>query len=208
MNTKLLAIAVGVILILGAGGLFLYSQGSKPQTTENNTTTATDNENTGMSLMDLVTSGQSQRCTFATTNEQGTSNGTVYVSGSNVRSDITTNLNDKESEISMIRNGDDNYIWGTDMEEGIKMTISLEELSANTQVKQYSSFNPDEKVDFDCAPWTVDATLFTPPSDIKFTDMSALMDSMKAETTGMPGYSCAGIADAAARAACENAMGQ
>lgn len=208
MNTKLLAIGAAVILLLGAGGLYLYTQSGKTQAPSDNSTTTTNNENKAKSLMDLISSGQSQRCTFASTNENGSTKGTVYVSSNNARTDITTTVDGKESEISMIRKGNDNYIWGSDLEQGIKMTLSLEELSTNEQANQYTgSVNPNEKVDFSCMPWTVDESLFTPPVNIKFTDVSAMMEKTKGTPGTMPNTSaCDAIADPTAKASCIKAL--
>lgn len=208
MNTKLLAIGAALILLLAAGGFYLFGQSGKTQTPSDNSTTATENDNNSKSLMDLISSGQSQRCTFETSGEDGTTKGTAYVSGTNARTDIVTTVDGKESEISMIRKGDDNYIWGSDLEQGIKMTLSLDELSKNSQATQYTgSVDPNQKVNFNCMPWTVDDSLFTPPANIKFTDMSAIMEKMKGTTGTMPNTSvCDSIEDPDDKASCIKAL--
>ena len=195
MNAKLLAIAASVILLLGAGGLYLFSQ-NKPQTQDIANQAATESEkSSGKSLMDLISLGQNQRCTFSTTNESGSTQGTYYLSEANLRGDFKVKTSQgKESQMSMIRSGDTSYMWGSDLQTGIKMKLSLEDLSKNKEVNQYSSVNPSAKADYNCVPWTVDSSLFTPPSNVKFTDLSS--------------NPCDQITDPEDKTACENASGQ
>lgn len=212
MNTKLLAIAALVILLLGAGGLYFLSQ-NKPQTQDTTNKAATESEkSSGKSLMDLISLGQNQRCTFSTANEGGSTEGTFYVSQGNVRGDFKVKTSQgKESQMSMIRSGDTNYMWGSDLQTGIKMKLSLEDLSKNTQANQYSSVDPSAKADYNCMPWTVDSSLFTPPSNVKFTDLSSMMDKMQGPTgtqTGSGSNPCDQITDPEDKTACENAMQQ
>lgn len=205
MNTKIIGVVAALILLLGAGGAYFLSQ-NKPVTKTTDSLTPTKTEDKSSSLLDLLSLGKNQQCTFAATNENGSTKGTAYVSGSNARTDITTTVDGKESEISMIRKGNDNYIWGSDLKQGIKMTLSPEELSTNKQVGQYTgSVNPNDKVNFNCTPWSVDESLFTPPADIKFTDMSSLMMPKTTGTTTNTAV-CDAIEDAAAKASCIKAL--
>jgi hypothetical protein len=61
-------------------------------------------------------------------------------------------------------------------------------------------------------PWTTDNSLFTPPANIKFTELPSSM-MPKAAVTGTQttpsnkGYLCDGITDPEAKAACVNSMG-
>lgn len=204
MNTKLLGIVIAVIILLGAGGLYLFSQ-NKPQTQETTNQAATESEkSSGKSLMDLISLGQNQRCTFSTTNESGLTEGTFYVSQGNLRGDFKTTVKGKVTEMSMIRSGDTNYMWGSSLPMGIKMTLSLDDLSKNQQASQY--VNASEKLAYNCRQWNVDSSLFTPPANIKFTE---LPNTMMPKTTGTEQKStsaCDQITDATTKAACEKAL--
>jgi len=55
-------------------------------------------------------------------------------------------------------------------------------------------FDLQDEVSYECERWTVDASLFVPPPDVEFTDMTAMMEAMMQDMpegmtmpTGMPG---------------------
>lgn len=205
MNTKLFGIIAAVVLLLGTGGLYFLNQ-NKSANNSTFDTSPTQKQNQTTSLLELLSKGGNQRCTFTTSTEKGMTEGTVYVSGEKMRGDIKTTVDGKTEEISMIRDGDTNYMWGTSLKMGIKMTISLDEFASSDQAGQFVS--PDQKFDYNCAPWTTDNSLFTPPSNVKFTELPS---SMMPKTTGTQGNInsvsyCDQITDPAAKAACVNAM--
>lgn len=206
MNTKILGIIAVIILLLAAGGIFLSQNKSATNTSTSITPTKTENKTS--SLLDLLNLGKDQRCTFKTIADKTTSEGTLYIAGGKIRGDFKTTVDGKEELTSMIRVGDTNYIWGSTLPTGIKMTISLDKISSNEKANQY--FNPTQKSNYNCAPWNVDLSVFTPPANIKFTDMTNLLmpketgTQTKTNTTNP----CSQITDATAKTACENALKQ
>lgn len=213
MNTKIAGIIVAVIILLGLGGfLFLGKNGtSKNQVTQiTPTPTVTENSMTQNSLLDLLTGGKTQSCTFTYAGSDGTkTDGTVYISGTKMRGDISTiTSSKKESKITMIRDGDITYIWGSDLPTGIKMTLSANDLKSNTQANQY--FNSTQKTDYKCSPWSVDSSMFSVPTNIKFTDISSMMKGIVSPTGTIQTGSdpCASITDPTTKTACENALKQ
>jgi hypothetical protein len=217
MKNKSLVIAaviVLLILLLGAAGFMMMGKKgvSAPKVTTENSKT-TQPQQTAKSLLDLVRAGQNVRCTFKSTVENGSSDGTVYVSGQNVRGDFTVTLDNKPQQTSMIRKGDTTYVWGGILTEGIKMTLSLDQVSGNNQASKY--VDPNQKVDYSCSPWSVDQSLFTPPTNITFRDMTSLLapKTTGAQTapqtqTGNATDPCNQIANETAKAACESALKQ
>jgi len=220
MKTKNITIAVIVIillLLLGAGGFLMLNKNTATsnKTATSQTQTATvKNEQTRKSLLDLIKIGQNVRCTFKSEVTNGSTEGTVYVSGQNIRGDfsIKTTSDGKTTQTSMIKTGDTSYVWGAGLPTGIKMTVSLETLAANKQASQY--VDPNQKVDYNCVPWNVDSSLFTPPSNIKFTDMTSLLapkgtiTGTKEQTKTDASSVCSQITDETAKNACENALKQ
>lgn len=215
MNSKIIGVIVAVIILLALGGYFIFGKNKAPekmaQTSQTPAKTSASATNT--TLAGLLAMGQNQRCTFSTNSTTGgTTNGTFYVSKGNVRGDMTMKAsNGKEDQMSIIRMGDTNYIWGSALPTGIKMTLSLDKITqgANANASQYSSIN--QKADFNCVPWSVDSSLFTPPANVKFTDMTSMMPNSVSPggtqvTPSGKGYLCDGITDPSAKAACENSM--
>ena len=209
----IIGVAIIVLLLLGAGGYFLFSKNSaNPTQTQTSATNEaeTATENSAMSsLLDLVTSGKTTQCNFSVQSEAGTTEGIVYISGEKMRGDFETTTEDgKTTQMYMIRDADMYYMWGGELPGGIKMTFDVDELKTNTQANQYVDLNT--KTDYRCSDWTADNSKFTPPSNVKFTDLSSMMGKesptgTKTQTGSSP---CDGIIDATAKAACENALKQ
>ncbi len=177
----IIGIVAAVIILVGAVGVYFFTQKNKE--TQPNTTTATQETNEESSLesdlTSILKSGKTQQCTFIYADESGNStNGTAYIAGDQMRTNVTSATNGKSSTIYVIRNGDDNYIWGSDFPNntGLKMTLSIEEYASNEDSKKY--FDPNLKADYKCKDWTVDSTMFSLPANIKFQDIGALMKNV------------------------------
>jgi hypothetical protein len=218
-NIVIAAVIIILLLLLGVGGYLMLNKNTSSSNTAATKVASKPTEagQTRKSLLDLIKIGQNVRCTFRSEVANGSTEGTVYVSGQNVRGDfnIKTTSDGKTMQTSMIKTGDTNYVWGSSMTTGIKMTISLDKLAQNKQASQY--VDPNQKVDYNCTPWNVDASLFTPPSNIKFTDMTSLLAPKEnitgtkaepAQTKMDTSAICNQITDPTAKAACENALKQ
>lgn len=172
----IIGITAAIIILLGAGVAFLYSKNTKEPS--QNTPTPTKEEKkeskTG-GIIEILKSGQTQQCDFKSDEGDMASSGVVYFNNQNLRADFTIKDEGKESAVSMIRKGDDNYIWGTSFPNnaGVKMTLSIDEFAESDQTKDY--LDPDKQVDYNCKPWTADSGMFNPPSNIKFQDLSEMM---------------------------------
>jgi len=207
------AVFVILLLLLGIGGFFLFNKSAVAPTqnqTSDTSNAPAENKSAVASLADLLTSGKTTQCTFnVATSNGGSTNGTVYVSADKMRGDFTITTKDgKASQMNMIRAGDDYYMWGGELPGGIKMTFDAESIKTNTQANQYVDLNT--KTDYRCSDWTADNSKFTPPSNVKFTDLSSMMGKesptgTKTQTGSSP---CDDITDTTAKAACENALKQ
>jgi hypothetical protein len=181
----LIAIIVAAIILFGASGAYLYSQKS-PEKPEQTAATAEENNaeksSVAGTLKEIINSGQTQQCNFSHENTEGV----AYISGSKMRTDMNiTDENGKKSTIYVIRNGDENYIWGSEFPNntGLKMTMSIDELAENDAANQY--LDMDKKVDYKCSAWSENSAILTPPQNITFNDLSgfiqnAISDKLKA----------------------------
>jgi len=175
MNKKVIA-AVVILLVL-IGGYFGYTKLKGGSITTPGTTT----ESGGMkSLKDLLSLGVTQKCTFSQTGGSGTSEGTTYVSGGKVRGDFTTTSSGKTMITHMISDGKTSYIWTEGEKTGFKMTAieaspsTVQTGSADTPVNSQADL--DQKADYKCSGWTTDGSLFTPPTNVTFTDFSQMLN--------------------------------
>lgn len=178
----IIAIAVGILILFGATGAFLYSQ-SKPNATSQNVAnesspTPTINNELGNSITQLLQSGETAKCTFLVDNEDGTTQGTVYTSGENARANITTTSNGKENKSYLIKVDSTFFMWSDSLPIGIKMNMNTNEIASKLQENsEFASLDPSKKIDFKCTKWTQDPNVFKAPSNIKFTSFGTSTSS-------------------------------
>lgn len=181
MHTSRLLPIIGFAALLTLTGCDLFgSETDTPQDEE-----AEQQEGMNMTFAELMALGENYTCTFTDVDTAGgTTNGVVYVeSGAgNMRGEFTMMEADgTTSESNVIRVGDKSYLWGSELEQGIVMTIPPEDDSAfgmDEHDGDDTGFSEDEPVDFDCEPWSPDDDMFEPPADVEFMDMGAHMGRM------------------------------
>ena len=174
----IVGIIIAAVILLGAGGVFLFSKSRAPQTPNNTAVTASPTPaetSLNGTIKDIFASGENKKCDFSVKDEERESEGTVYSSEENANGIFKVTDNGKTSTSYIIKNDDTFYIWGDTLTTGIKMKISLDEMESKLSSDQYKGLNLSQKVSFTCTDWTVDATKFTPPSNIKFTDLGGVM---------------------------------
>lgn len=216
--SKQLPIVIGGLILVAIIGVVAFTQLKKPQQPEQATTAtqeqsqASQSSKTRGSIKSLLGIGKNVTCDI--TYPDGNGSGTTFIADKKMRGDFTMMVDKKEMENHMIQDGDTTYFWsGT---QGTKMkiddSVKVSPSPATGQQSQGADINKD--VDYKCSSWSVDNSKFTPPADVSFTDMSALMDKMKQTqpATGQePGTTkssyCDQITDPAAKAACISASG-
>lgn len=189
-NKTLLAIvAVAAVILLGAGGLFLFSK-NKTASTPNSTVAKNATEQKEMagegSIKDIFTNGANKKCTFDVKSENGETMGTIYNSGKNAYGEIQVKTTNKTQKTFVIRDNETFYMWGDSFPTGIKMTLSLDEMAgklSGVESGNQTTVTPSVNSDFKCSDWTVDSSKFKVPANVKFTDMSSVTN-MNTKPTG------------------------
>lgn len=185
-KTLLIVISAAVIVLLGAGGIFLYSKNkiaSTPNKTISSVSPAQKENSSEGSFKDIFSNSGNKMCTFYTKGEKEETKGTVYSSNDKAYGEIQLISSSKTQKTFFIRNGDVFYMWGDSLPTGLKMTVSVDEM-VNKMSGNQPTFAPNQKVTFKCSDWTVDSKKFTPPADVKFTDLSSMIK--KTGATGTP----------------------
>ena len=220
----IIGIIILLLLVLGGGYYFMTQRASTTDDQEIPEKQASmDKETSGiMSLKDIMALGKSMKCTFEYTHaDTGKTAGTSYVSGKNVRTDFTiTDTENKTTQGGMIMVDSTMYTWTDQDKKGMKMTITEDmEKSVQEEIKDtewnQEYMSPDEDLDYNCTGWNEDHSIFAPPADIEFMDLSEqmkvfedLQKSMGSEGTTSPEASCA-VCDsmpAEAAAACRSSL--
>lgn len=165
-----------ILLVVVLGGGIWYA--TKNKNTAQNDTVATEKntEAEGVkkegvfngSLAELSKRGGDYMCTFSHTTGVGTSNGTVYISGTDIRGDFVTNVVQPTKttvESHMIKSGEWVYTWSNMMPVGIKTKAVMDTTAQNPGSQ---SFDYNQNLDYDCTGWKKDENMFIPPSNITF----------------------------------------
>ncbi|MES2749253.1 MAG: hypothetical protein V4606_02590 [Patescibacteria group bacterium] len=145
------------------------------------------------SITSLVQLGKSMECTFFFSSEGVKGEGTGFFDKGNARVDsLYTNTDSAPTASYMITDAVNNmmYTWTLDngVAQGVKMAIPQDGDIPTTTPSvpaPEASVTPDTAVEYDCKPWTVDGSVFVPPTDVEFMDMTSLQQQMEAMQMNM-----------------------
>jgi hypothetical protein len=205
MQKKLLFVAAA-ILFLAAGCGKATVQSSTQANIQTNPSPQAMGEQ--MSMKDIMMSGKSQKCEVDTSTASVKSQGTIYFSNGKMRGDFTSTVNGKTETSHMINDGAEVYTWVDGMAMAVKMAANAFEDNKPTATSQsHQAVDPNAKYEYHCSAWAVDSSMFSPPKNMNFTDMSAMMKSTGSMNMVMPPASAGVKAGGSASAclACNNA---
>lgn len=181
MDKKLIYIVVGIVVLLllvGGGAYWMMKKGAAPaapqQTTPVTQTTPTQPTQTApamQTLKDLLTAGTAQKCTYQDT-AAGNVSGTTYVSAGKVRADFTTTAGKTTISGHMISDGKTSWIWMDGQLTGFKM--AFDQTSTPSAGSAPQGVDVNKAMNYSCSVWTADATMFTPPATVNFTDLNSM----------------------------------
>ncbi len=148
------------------------------------------------SLLGLLALGRSQECTFVVRTDGMVQEGTAFYDGGNARVDTLikgATAEDIASYMIMDKKSNTMYMWGSMQgDQGIKMTLPSENTETPSPMNNPQgganapAVTPDMDVDYNCKPWRVDGSVFVPPANIEFMDMSEMQKMMEGMGAMMP----------------------
>lgn len=207
MNKKLL-ILVFLVLLSVIGGLVYVNAMSKqkepmmpePATPIQEQSTNTDRNVQG-NIFDLIKMGRALSCKFSGTEPK--SEGEIFILGNKLKGDFSVDDGTGTMTAShVVSDGTFMYVWGDEMEQGIKMNYSdvdVEKAKTDTNLKSLN-----DNYDYSCSDWAVNDSYFVAPSNINFMDVTALQEMIQPD--GRSGVdmciSCGVIPDATAKQEC------
>ncbi len=187
-------IVAAVLILVGAGAVYTLgkTKNAPEPTSIAKSVTPTPSGSMQASVAGIFKSTKNQKCEFDTKTENGETKGTIYATPDKAYGQIFTTAAGKTQSISVIRNEDAFYVWGDAFPQGIKMTMSVEEMGQKITGSQFANFDPNHKTDFTCVGWTPDELMFSPPTNVKFVDLGGSMSVTggQTKTTGTPSSQC------------------
>lgn len=165
MNTRMGIGIFAAILIIGAAAWYFSSdeRAGVPEPEETAAGTST--------FAELIGRAGSWRCDVEASIEEVPSQGTAYIADGKIRADFATQvaaLGGQEVASSMIWADGYVYTWSDTSPQGMKMP-----LAQAGSVESAGAVSSDERIEYSCAPWTADQSLFMPPAGIVFMEFDA-----------------------------------
>jgi hypothetical protein len=158
------------------------------------------------SIMSLFKLGKSMECTFAFSSDGMRGEGTGFFADGNARVDsLYTGTGSAPTASYMISDASNKvmYTWTLDdgVAQGVKMAIPDEVPSGDVDTEskpspmpsQEAGVTPETDVEYNCKPWTVDSSVFVPPSDVEFMDMTSMQQQMEEMQRSMGGMTIPGM---------------
>ncbi len=205
-NIFVVTILFGAVFMLGACGT-KKPENNNPEVGAGKETQKTspveevqgDDSITG-SIKDLLGMGKALKCTWE--GEKGM-NGETYVDGKRMYSimkNTPAGPNGEMGDSFVINDEKWMYTWSSLSTDGMKIAIPAEDEMKNIEKmgedvnvpksiekpasKDAVDMNKDYK--YSCKPWIVEQAIFTPPTNINFVDMEAMMKQFAPSTKGEP----------------------
>ncbi|OGF83052.1 hypothetical protein A3B18_02575 [Candidatus Giovannonibacteria bacterium RIFCSPLOWO2_01_FULL_46_13] len=168
---KIIWIVIAVAVIV-AGAYFMLGKGEEsPNTSQETNNQDTQKMSTKSSIKNLMAQGGSQKCTVKTAVENSFSEGTIYVGEGKMRGDFTSVSGGQSMKSHMITDQSNIYVWTDSMDQGFKMAANADTAGDGGN----SGVNVNQEIEWDCDPWSVDSSVFSLPSGIKFMEMGGAM---------------------------------
>ncbi|MFV1917070.1 MAG: hypothetical protein ACC618_01080 [Patescibacteria group bacterium] len=202
MKNKAL-IGIAVVIVLAAAGFLLspLSPFKKPSTetapgTQTQTVTkddATGEESFLGTVTDLLKLGKNFECNFDTTDEAGNvTRGTVYVASNRMRGRFNISQPDGTTLAgNTIQDGEYGYTWLEGQNLGTKLKLEKPEGDSVEKDSDTSTNFADDQIGYNCKAWRVDSSMFVPPSDVDFQDLSASIQQIEEVTQEVTDDQCA-----------------
>lgn len=182
--------------------------------TEQTATQAPQVTSTTHSLKDFLAMNVAQKCTYTQSDATMDISGTTYVDNGKVRTESTMTDHKTQKVVHAMTIIDSGYVyaWQDAAPFGVKMQLAAMPAAGSASAKgAVASGAPDvdAKYNYNCTPGAVEASVFVPPTNIEFKDMSAMMQQVMGKNgmgTDSAGFDAnSGTMEAGAPGASKNA---
>ena len=178
-QTKIIISAVVTLILIGGGYILFASNKAGSNGTQVETevtpggTEVVVTSGKKMAFSEFMKQGGSYKCTVTQNVNNTDTKGLTYIDGSMIRGEYNISTQGMSITSTLIVRDGYTYTW-TSMAPsmGFKAkVVESTEADANTGMSGTYSFDANEIGDYDCAPWTPDARMFTLPTGVTFTEI-------------------------------------
>ena len=205
---KIFKIVVIALIVLGIPALayFGYKQMNKVSKdyASVSDSTKTVEEKLSGTFNDIMKAGMPVKCSYDVTMESGSSIGTIYISGENMRLDTTVTTAESAIENRSIKIGNTLYAWDPITLVGYQMEVTEDMIADEAETEEMTDSDIPDSIkalqndfEYNCKPWIIDGSVFEIPENVTFTDMSALTKGIEeAQESGDYCAMCESLPDA------------
>lgn len=195
MSKKILVVALLAVFALTLSGCGKKENNqNQEQNQGNNQNNEIENPSGSYSINELFAKNKSMKCTWkeSATGDSEVSN-VLYISGKKFYQDVT--MGDVGHAFT-ISDGEYLYIWNdfTNVASKMKITETPTNNTNPEQGKTQNSAGLEQKRNFICENWSADNSLFNPPADKNFKDvteeMNQVVDGLKENSTDYKQKAC------------------
>ncbi|HEY4503018.1 MAG TPA: hypothetical protein VJC14_01090 [Candidatus Paceibacterota bacterium] len=167
-------IVVGLVVV---GGYFAFNLGGSETENKEINTAEDEAETSGkkMAFSEFVKQGGAYKCEVKQSMSDMQNDGTVYISGSNMRGEYNTIAEGREMQTSFILRDGYSYTWSSLMPNvGFKVKVNTDvSASGSGSASGTYSWNAEQIGDYNCEAWTADQTKFSIPTSITFQEIKS-----------------------------------
>ena len=163
-------------------------------------------------LTDLMATAVPSKCNAEFVIDGKTQKQMIYFDGKNLRSEMVMDMGGIENNVFVLVKDGWEYVWSKNSAADVapmamKMKFSGFEPQKNPEAPpaQGGAMDANQKMNFSCTPWAVDASLFELPAGIEFHDFTAAVQESLANSPQSICDACDLIPDAGAKAECQKA---
>jgi len=161
MNWKLVVGIIVVVVIIGAI-VFGMGGGSGDDT---------DTENTS-SLVALLATEGSQKCTVTSQTDSSESSGEVYIANGMMRGVFTSTAAGQTVQSNMVVKDNVSYVWMDASTEGLMMAFNAAPASSENE----AAIDVNQEYSYNCEDWSTDESFFELPSEVTFVDLAQVLE--------------------------------
>lgn len=171
----LIVIIIVVTLAIGAVGWYVFTRDSDDNSDNNQTEEQQATVIEG-DMFKAASQGQALECDWELNYDEPAqlTEGKFYTDGVNGRSEASYEYEDQTYQAIAIINEDRTYHWSEPIRGTKVQGISDDRAEYEAREPKYDLLDTSIDVNFNvdyiftCQPWTVDESIFTPPTDVKF----------------------------------------
>ncbi|MEK7559516.1 MAG: hypothetical protein AAB521_04380 [Patescibacteria group bacterium] len=166
----IIAIVALVLIVLGSGAYIMSKNSAKAPSSQTSPNQSSSGDSISpKSMKDLLTAGQSQKCTFTDKIAEADSQGTVYVANGKMRGDFDSQVSGESYIMHMIVKDNQSYTWTEGQTTGFMMEFNPDKIAEAVPTGSSSqTVDVNKYIDYKCSGWTADESVFTPPANVKF----------------------------------------